>query len=54
MPIARLFQPSSTMQQLVREAMAEGAVGISSALIYAPAFYAKTEELIALCPLATR
>src|SRR5664280_2164773 len=37
------------MQQLVREAMAAGAVGISSALIYAPAFYAKTEELIALC-----
>jgi N-acyl-D-amino-acid deacylase len=36
------------MQQLVREAMAEGAVGLSSALIYAPAFYAKTEELIAL------
>jgi N-acyl-D-amino-acid deacylase len=40
------------MQQLVREAMAEGAVGISSALIYAPAFYAKTEELIALCQAA--
>jgi N-acyl-D-amino-acid deacylase len=40
------------MQQLVREAMAEGAVGISSALIYAPAFYAKTEELIALAQAA--
>ena len=40
------------MRQLVRDAMAEGAVGISSALIYAPAFYAKTEELIALCQVA--
>ena len=40
------------MQQLVRDAMAEGAVGISSALIYAPAFYAKTDELIALCRAA--
>ena len=40
------------MKQLVREAMAEGAVGVSSALIYAPAFYAKTDELIALCQVA--
>jgi N-acyl-D-amino-acid deacylase len=40
------------MKQLVRDAMAEGAVGVSSALIYAPAFYAKTEELIALCQAA--
>ncbi len=40
------------MKQLVRDAMAEGAVGLSSALIYAPAFYAKTEELIALCQAA--
>ena len=40
------------MRQLVREAMAEGAVGVSSALIYAPACYAKTDELIALCQAA--
>jgi len=40
------------MQQLVRAAMAEGAVGVSSSLIYAPAFYAKTDELIALCQAA--
>ena len=40
------------MQQLVRDAMAEGAVGVSSALIYAPAFYARTEELITLCQAA--
>ncbi len=38
----------ATMQQLVREAMLEGAMGIGSSLIYAPAFYASTEELIAL------
>ncbi|NKB86958.1 MAG: amidohydrolase family protein [Acidobacteria bacterium] len=36
------------MQELVREAMREGALGIGSSLIYAPAFYASTEELIAL------
>jgi N-acyl-D-amino-acid deacylase len=40
------------MQQLVREAMAEGALGLSSSLIYAPACYAKTDELIALCQAA--
>ncbi len=40
------------MQQLVRKAMAEGAVGLSSALIYAPGCFAKTEELIALCRAA--
>jgi N-acyl-D-amino-acid deacylase len=36
------------MQSLARQAMEEGALGIGSSLIYAPAFYAKTEELIAL------
>jgi N-acyl-D-amino-acid deacylase len=36
------------MQQLVVDAMREGAVGLAAALIYAPAFYAQTEELIAL------
>ncbi len=40
------------MQRLVREAMEEGALGLSSALIYAPAFYAKTDELIALAQAA--
>ncbi|NUO00733.1 MAG: D-aminoacylase [Saprospiraceae bacterium] len=40
------------MQALVRQAMEEGAMGVASALIYAPAFYAKTEELIALCQAA--
>lgn len=37
------------MKRLVRQAMEEGAVGLSSALIYAPAFFAGTEELITLC-----
>jgi N-acyl-D-amino-acid deacylase len=36
------------MRRLVREAMAQGAVGVSSSLEYAPAPYASTEELIAL------
>jgi len=36
------------MKALVREAMRDGAVGVSTALEYAPAPYAKTEELIAL------
>ena len=36
------------MKALVRQAMREGAVGLSTSLQYAPAPYAKTEELIAL------
>src|SRR6202041_1343055 len=36
------------MKALVREAMKDGSVGVSTALEYAPAPYAKTEELIAL------
>ena len=36
------------MRSLVREAMEQGAVGVSTALEYAPAPYASTEELIAL------
>ena len=36
------------MKALVREAMKDGTVGVSTALEYAPAPYAKTEELIAL------
>src|SRR5262245_45316266 len=40
------------MQRLVHQAMEEGAVGVASSLIYAPAFYAKTDELIALAKAA--
>lgn len=37
------------MRQQAARAMREGALGIGSSLIYAPAFYAKTPELVALC-----
>ena len=40
------------MQELVREAMQEGALGVASALIYAPGAYALTPELIALAEVA--
>jgi N-acyl-D-amino-acid deacylase len=40
------------MQALVRQAMEEGALGVGSALIYAPGFYAKTDELVALMKAA--
>ena len=40
------------MRGLVRQAMEEGAVGLSTALLYAPACYAKTEEVIALAQVA--
>ena len=40
------------MKVLVQQAMEEGAMGIGSSLIYAPAFYAQTEELIELCKVA--
>lgn len=36
------------MRGLVRQAMNEGAVGVGSSLIYAPAFFAETPELVAL------
>ncbi|MGH2625029.1 MAG: N-acyl-D-amino-acid deacylase family protein, partial [Anaerolineales bacterium] len=40
------------MRQLVRRAMEDGALGLGSSLIYAPAFYAKTDELAALARVA--
>ena len=42
------------MQEFVRQAMRDGAVGVSTALEYAPAPYAKTEELIALAAEASK
>jgi dihydroorotase/N-acyl-D-amino-acid deacylase len=42
------------MQALVEQAMRQGAVGVSTALQYAPAPYAKTEELIALASVAAK
>jgi N-acyl-D-amino-acid deacylase len=38
-----------SMRALVRQAMEEGAMGVGSSLIYPPAFFASTQELIALC-----
>lgn len=43
----------TNMKNLARAAMEEGALGIGSSLIYAPAFYAKTDELIELCKVAS-
>ncbi len=40
------------MRGLVRQAMEEGALGVGSSLIYAPAFYADTPELVELCKVA--
>lgn len=42
-------QEMELLKKLVREAMEEGAIGLSSSLIYAPASFADTEELIELC-----
>jgi len=51
-------QPTSEqmeqMRELVRREMAAGALGIGSALIYAPGTYARTEELIELCKVAAK
>ncbi len=42
------------MRELVRREMEEGALGITTALIYPPAFFAKTNELIELCKVAAK
>ncbi len=47
-------QQLDQMRQLVRREMEAGALGIGSSLIYAPAFYAPTEELIELCKVAAQ
>jgi N-acyl-D-aspartate/D-glutamate deacylase len=46
-------QELEAMKQLVREAMQQGALGLSTSLVYAPAAYAKTQELIELAKAAT-
>lgn len=45
-------QELENMKELVRQAMQEGALGVGSSLIYAPAFYASTDELIELSKAA--
>lgn len=42
------------MKQIVEQAMQDGANGVSTALIYPPGTYAKTEELVELCKVAGR
>ncbi len=42
-----------SMKILLRQAMEDGALGVGSSLIYAPAFYSSTEELIELCKVAS-
>src|SRR2546422_5091968 len=42
------------MRELVRHEMEAGALGITTALIYPPAFFAKTDELIELCKVAAK
>ncbi len=42
------------MRELVRREMENGALGITTALIYPPAFFAKTDELIELCKVAAK
>ncbi len=42
------------MKSLVEQAMKDGALGVSSALIYPPNIFAKTDELIALAQVATK
>jgi len=43
-----------SMKLLVKQAMQEGAMGVGSSLIYPPAFFAKTNELIELCKEASK
>jgi len=47
-------QEMDQMRELVRKEMEAGALGIGTSLIYPPAFYAKTDELIELCKVAAR
>jgi N-acyl-D-amino-acid deacylase len=42
------------MRELARKEMEAGALGIGTSLIYPPAFYAKTEELIEMCKVAAK
>ena len=43
----------ASMKNMVRKAMEDGALGVGSSLIYAPAFYSSTEELIELSKAAS-
>ena len=47
-------QELEAMKALVETAMQEGAMGVGSSLIYSPAYFAKTDELIALAKVAAK
>ena len=47
-------QQLEQMRELVRKEMEAGALGIGTSLIYPPAFYARTDELIELCKVAAK
>jgi len=51
-------QPTPTqldeMCELVRREMEAGALGVTTALIYAPNYFARTDELIAMCKIASK
>src|SRR5262249_13844155 len=47
-------QEMDQMRELVRKEMEAGALGIGTSLIYPPAFYAKTEELVEMCKVAAQ
>jgi N-acyl-D-amino-acid deacylase len=47
-------QQLEKMRQLVRQEMEAGALGVTTALIYPPATFAKTDELIEMCKIAAK
>jgi N-acyl-D-amino-acid deacylase len=47
-------EEQSKMEQLVEQAMKDGALGISTGLIYVPGTYAKTDEVVGLARVAAR
>src|ERR1051325_9767563 len=47
-------QEMDQMREIVRKEMEAGALGIGTSLIYPPAFFAKTEELIEMCKVAAQ
>jgi N-acyl-D-amino-acid deacylase len=52
--VAPTAQQLTAMQGLVKQAMEEGALGLTDALIYSPNTYAKTPELVALAKVSAR
>jgi N-acyl-D-aspartate/D-glutamate deacylase len=52
--VAPTPEQMSTMKNLVAEAMRDGAVGLSTALIYPPGTYARTEELVEMAKVVGR